>query len=50
MRLPRDKFLETAARMMSRRHVELTDRAGPHLAAILTAVGLWTAWTERATG
>jgi UDP-N-acetylglucosamine diphosphorylase/glucosamine-1-phosphate N-acetyltransferase len=29
-----DKFLETAARMMSRRHVELTERAGRHLAAI----------------
>ena len=35
-----DKFLETAARMMSRRHVELTERAGRHLAAI--HAGRWT--------
>jgi UDP-N-acetylglucosamine diphosphorylase/glucosamine-1-phosphate N-acetyltransferase len=35
-----DKFLETAARMMSRRHVELTERAGRHLAAV--HAGRWT--------
>ena len=29
-----DKFLETAARMMSRRHVELTERARRHLAGV----------------
>ena len=29
-----DKFLETATRMMSRRHIELTERASRHLAAI----------------
>jgi UDP-N-acetylglucosamine diphosphorylase/glucosamine-1-phosphate N-acetyltransferase len=35
-----NKFLETAARMMSRRHVELTDRARRHLAAV--HAGRWT--------
>jgi hypothetical protein len=30
-------IFETAARMMSRRHVELTERAGRHLAAIHAA-------------
>jgi hypothetical protein len=35
-----DKFLEAAARMMSRRHVELTDRARRHLTAVHS--GRWT--------
>jgi UDP-N-acetylglucosamine diphosphorylase/glucosamine-1-phosphate N-acetyltransferase len=35
-----DKFVETAARMMSRRHVELTDRARRHLTAVHS--GRWT--------
>ncbi|MDB4876015.1 MAG: UDP-GlcNAc diphosphorylase/GlcNAc-P N-acetyltransferase, GlmU, bacterial-type [Gemmatimonadetes bacterium] len=41
-----DKFIETAARMMSRRHVELTDRARRHLAAAHD--GRWTAETGKA--
>ena len=36
-----DKFLETAARMMSRRHVELTDNARRHLTAV--HAGRWSA-------
>lgn len=39
-----DKFVETAARMMSRRHVELTDRARRHLAS--AHAGRWTAGME----
>jgi hypothetical protein len=39
-----DKFVETAARMMSRRHVELTDRARRHLASV--HAGRWTAGME----
>ena len=35
-----DKFVETAARMMSRRHVELTDRARRHLTTVHS--GRWT--------
>ncbi len=35
-----DKFVETAARMMSRRHVELTDRARRHLMSV--HAGRWT--------
>ena len=35
-----DKFLETAERMMSRRHVELSDRARRHLMAVHE--GRWT--------
>jgi UDP-N-acetylglucosamine diphosphorylase / glucose-1-phosphate thymidylyltransferase / UDP-N-acetylgalactosamine diphosphorylase / glucosamine-1-phosphate N-acetyltransferase / galactosamine-1-phosphate N-acetyltransferase len=35
-----DKFLETAARMMSRRHVELTERARRHLTGVHN--GRWT--------
>ena len=35
-----DKFVETAARMMSRRHVELSDRARRHLTAVHAA--RWT--------
>jgi UDP-N-acetylglucosamine diphosphorylase/glucosamine-1-phosphate N-acetyltransferase len=41
-----DKFIETAARVMSRRHVELTDRARRHLAAVHTR--RWTVETGRA--
>jgi hypothetical protein len=36
-----DKFLETAARMMSRRHVELTDPARRHLTSV--HAGRWSA-------
>jgi len=39
-----DKFVETAARMMSRRHVELTERARRHLASV--HAGRWTAGME----
>ncbi len=39
-----DKFIETAARMMSRRHVELSDRARRHLMAVHE--GRWTIDTE----
>jgi UDP-N-acetylglucosamine diphosphorylase/glucosamine-1-phosphate N-acetyltransferase len=39
-----DKFVETAARMMTRRHVELTDRARRHL--MLVHGGRWTAGPE----
>jgi len=39
-----DKFVETAARMMTRRHVELTERARRHLAS--AHAGRWTAETE----
>jgi UDP-N-acetylglucosamine diphosphorylase/glucosamine-1-phosphate N-acetyltransferase len=39
-----DKFVETAARMMTRRHVELTDRARRHLTSV--HAGRWTAGTE----
>ncbi len=39
-----DKFLETAARMMARRHVELSDRARRHLT--LAHEGRWTIETE----
>jgi len=35
-----DKFLETAGRMMSRRHVELTERASRHLSSV--HAGRWT--------
>ncbi|HVX39061.1 MAG TPA: putative sugar nucleotidyl transferase [Gemmatimonadaceae bacterium] len=35
-----DKFVETAARMMSRRHVELTERARRHLTSV--HAGRWT--------
>jgi len=35
-----DKFVETAQRMMSRRHVELSERARRHLQAMHT--GRWT--------
>jgi UDP-N-acetylglucosamine diphosphorylase/glucosamine-1-phosphate N-acetyltransferase len=35
-----DKFVETAARMMTRRHVELTERARRHLAS--AHAGRWT--------
>jgi len=35
-----DKFVETAARMMARRHVELTDRARRHLTSV--HAGRWT--------
>jgi UDP-N-acetylglucosamine diphosphorylase/glucosamine-1-phosphate N-acetyltransferase len=38
-----NKFLETAARMMARREVELTDRARRHLAAV--HAGRWTVRT-----
>jgi UDP-N-acetylglucosamine diphosphorylase/glucosamine-1-phosphate N-acetyltransferase len=38
-----DKFVETAERMMSRRHVELTDRARRHLDSV--HAGRWTAAT-----
>jgi UDP-N-acetylglucosamine diphosphorylase / glucose-1-phosphate thymidylyltransferase / UDP-N-acetylgalactosamine diphosphorylase / glucosamine-1-phosphate N-acetyltransferase / galactosamine-1-phosphate N-acetyltransferase len=41
-----DKFIETAARMMSRRHIELSDRARRHLAAAHTS--RWTADTGKA--
>lgn len=41
-----DKFVETAERVMSRRHVELTDRARRHLLSV--HVGRWTADTEAA--
>jgi UDP-N-acetylglucosamine diphosphorylase/glucosamine-1-phosphate N-acetyltransferase len=40
-----DKFLESAERMMSRRHVELSDRARRHLTAIHE--GRWTVDTEK---
>lgn len=39
-----DKFVDTAARMMSRRHVELTDHARRHLEAM--HAGRWTVDTE----
>lgn len=39
-----DKFVETAARMMSRRHVELTDGARRHLEAM--HAGRWTVDAE----
>jgi UDP-N-acetylglucosamine diphosphorylase/glucosamine-1-phosphate N-acetyltransferase len=39
-----DKFVETAARMMTRRHVELTDRARRHLEAM--HAGRWTVDAE----
>jgi len=39
-----DKFLESAQRMMSRRHVELTDRARRHLTSVFA--GRWTAETD----
>ncbi len=40
-----DKFLETAARMMARRHVEVTDRARRHLTAAHAA--RWTVEADR---
>jgi UDP-N-acetylglucosamine diphosphorylase/glucosamine-1-phosphate N-acetyltransferase len=40
-----DKFCETAARMMSRRHVELTARARAHLVSVHAA--RWTVKEER---
>src|SRR6185312_8563997 len=39
-----DKFVETAARMMARRHVELSDRARRHLMRV--HAGRWTAETN----
>jgi UDP-N-acetylglucosamine diphosphorylase / glucose-1-phosphate thymidylyltransferase / UDP-N-acetylgalactosamine diphosphorylase / glucosamine-1-phosphate N-acetyltransferase / galactosamine-1-phosphate N-acetyltransferase len=39
-----DKFVETAARMMSRRHVELSERARRHLMTVHE--GRWTVETE----
>lgn len=39
-----DKFVETAERMMARRHVELTDRARRHLTSVHAE--RWTAPTE----
>jgi len=42
-----DKFVETAARMMTRRHVELTDRARRHLTSVHG--GRWTAEPEATT-
>jgi hypothetical protein len=39
-----DKFVETAARMMTRRHVELTERTRRHLT--LVHAGRWTVDTE----
>ena len=39
-----DKFVETAERMMTRRHVELTDRARRHLASV--HAGRWTTGTK----
>jgi UDP-N-acetylglucosamine diphosphorylase/glucosamine-1-phosphate N-acetyltransferase len=41
-----DKFVETAQRMMSRRHVELSDRGRRHLARM--HAGRWTVPTEGA--
>jgi UDP-N-acetylglucosamine diphosphorylase/glucosamine-1-phosphate N-acetyltransferase len=40
-----DKFVETAARMMARRHVELSDRARRHLMSV--HAGRWTAETDK---
>jgi UDP-N-acetylglucosamine diphosphorylase/glucosamine-1-phosphate N-acetyltransferase len=40
-----DKFVETAQRMMSRRHVELTDRGRRHLATM--HAGRWTVPDDR---
>lgn len=40
-----DKFVETAARMMGRRHVELSDRARRHLMRV--HAGRWTGATEK---
>ena len=39
-----DKFVETAARMMARRHVELTDGARRHLTSV--HAGRWTVDAE----
>jgi UDP-N-acetylglucosamine diphosphorylase/glucosamine-1-phosphate N-acetyltransferase len=39
-----DKFIETAARMMSRRHIELSERDRRHLAAV--HAGRWTVETD----
>ncbi|HXT15872.1 MAG TPA: putative sugar nucleotidyl transferase [Gemmatimonadaceae bacterium] len=39
-----DKFVETAARMMARRHVELSDRARRHLMSV--HAGRWTVETD----
>jgi UDP-N-acetylglucosamine diphosphorylase/glucosamine-1-phosphate N-acetyltransferase len=40
-----DKFLETAARMMSRRHVELSEDARRHLSAV--HAGRWTIESQK---